>query len=61
MSTTGSSRPNFCLWGVRNACDKAAVCDWRWTARVRVRTCVRASALDVGRNYNIVIVFAEGA
>ena len=28
---------------------------------VRVRTCIRASALDAGRNYNIVIAFAEGA
>jgi hypothetical protein len=28
---------------------------------VRVRTYIRASALDAGRNYNMVIVFAEGA
>jgi hypothetical protein len=28
---------------------------------VRVRTRIRASALDAGRNYNMVIVFAEGA
>ena len=54
--TTGK----ICRWGVRNACDKADVCDWRSTARIP-GTCIRASALDAGRNYNIVMVFAEGA
>ena len=45
---------------MRNACHKADVGDWRWTARIP-GTCIRVSALDAGRNYSILIVFAEDA